>query len=179
MDTEVIDDLFFDDPEGPPDAAVHAAKPKNRNTAPKLDATPSTRMGLNNLVLDLGSKSGTQLVAIRLPINYNVDGLARLLVEPGAVPATNGDMNERPLPYLFKLGPKAFLLVVCFTPQESSATNINFGLRCLDEITWALAVRDKSVWRLEQGPKFWDFDAGRWIRSRDWKGSKKTPWNKK
>jgi hypothetical protein len=34
-----------------------------------------------------------------------------------------------------------------------------------------LAAADKGMWRLEHSPKFWDFEAARWIRARDWKGT--------
>ena len=49
--------------------------------------------------------------------------------------------------------------------------NLEFGLHNLDAVLGMLAAADKGMWRLEHSPKFWDFEAARWIRARDWKGT--------
>ena len=147
-------------------------------------------LGLNGLVLELARRAAAgrgpcQLAALRLPTNYDVDGLADSLVAPGAVRCA--DPRERPLPFLLKLGPKALLFLACFPapplPATTSAAvaggappwdpkHLGFGLATLDGVIAALNAKEKGAWRGEHSPKFFDYDAGRWIRLRDWKGTR-------
>ena len=152
--------------------------------------------------------SRCQIAALRLPVNYgsfciaephsainllvdpvtrsrfvfsDVDGLARALTTEGAVPAgLSGNRDDRPLPYILKLGPKALLFIVCFTPPPPlgdgdgagapRSESLGFGLGTLDDVIGALNAKERGPWRGEHSPKFFDFEADRWIRCRDWKG---------
>ena len=144
-----------------PDDAVNRPDDRAESPAPTLRA----------LVLALARGGACRVLAARLPARFDVDAMAAELVAPGAVPSACGDARERPLPFVLKLGPKARLFVACFRPPRGAAAEAGptFGLANLDALVAALVACDKSCAR-ELEPKFYDFDAARWIRLRDWKG---------
>ena len=143
-------------------------QPDDRASAPP-GAPPAPT--LRALVLALARGGACRVLAARLPARFDVDAMAAELVAPGAVPSACGDARERPLPFVLKLGPKARLFVACFRPPRGAAAQDGptFGLANLDALVAALVACDKSCAR-ELEPKFYDFDAARWIRLRDWKG---------
>ena len=125
-------------------------------------------MALRALCLALARGGACRILAVRVPVNFDVDAMAAEMVAPGAVPSACGDTRERPLPFLAKLGPKARLIVFCFRPTKVG-DGLIFGLATLDAVIAAFVGIDRRYGR-ELEPKFYDFDARRWIRLRDWKG---------
>ena len=132
------------------------------------------------------SAACAELCVARLPTNFGIDGLAQWLVSPGAIPPFPGaDPNERPLPFRLRLGHKATLLVVCFQATRArvhgiassegaragAGSRLRFGLHNLDALVAALVGFDRA-WACEHHPAFFDWEAQRWIRLKDWKGCK-------
>ena len=126
----------------------------------------------------LAGESRMDLIAIRLPRNFDVDALARWCVSTerkldGLVGDKGGINNDRPLPFQMKIGHKAILFVLAL-PQSRTlgeAVRLSYGLHNLDQTIHAIRTLNQNYLQ-ELHPKFYDWEANRWIRLNIWKGVK-------
>jgi hypothetical protein len=106
-----------------------------------------------------------------LPLAFDVDALARDLtsseLEAGML------TNERPFPFIFTFGAirlfvSLFPLKYCALSADASACApfLQFCNRKLDEVIAAVRAWNSTV---ATGPKFFDFEAGKWIALSKWR----------
>jgi len=113
-----------------------------------------------------------KMVALRLPLNYDIASLAASMVDP----EMENESGHRPLPFQVKLGAKTVLLIIAFPEYRTSSarSNLSFGDQRLDDLVAAARKFDKSVLKKKGKAKFWDFEAsggkGDWIRLGAWHG---------
>ena len=124
----------------------------------------------------MAGRSHKDLISLRLPKIFDVDALARWCVSPsrredGLIGDAGGKNCDRPLPFQIRIGHKALLFVLALPRSRPSTEHarLSFGLHNLDEIIRALCKLDRLFLR-EFHPKFFDWEADRWIRLKNWKG---------
>ena len=175
--TDKIVDLEF--PCGPLETAQAEATVSSAATPPPSVATsPVTHTHNLRAMICLAGNSHKDLVTLRLPTNFDIDALARWSVSPsrkedGLIGDAGGKNNDRPLPFQVRIGHKAILFALALPLSRPSAgpKRLSFGLHNLDEIIHSLHALDRRFLR-EFHPKFFDWEADRWIRLKHWKGVK-------
>ena len=104
-------------------------------------------------------------VVVRVPTYYNVAQFCRRMTKGNS--ATN-----RPLPFMFQMGPKALLLIVCFPPVPGRQSNLKFGDTKLDQLIAKWKELDPKAKRYKG--KFFDFECskgkGDFVRFGAWHG---------
>ena len=190
--------VYFDPPWGGTDYSssekisdfdVPSSRPEEQNSN-STDALPSqAETGADNLanahnlraMICLAASSQKDLVVLRLPKNFDIDALARWSVstprrDDGLIGDEGGSCQDRPLPFQIRIGHKAVLFVLALPRSRTSAAHVrlSFGLHNLDEMINMLRGLDQDFLH-EFHPKFFDWEADRWIRLKSWKGVKRAP----
>jgi 16S rRNA G966 N2-methylase RsmD len=127
----------------------------------------------------------TDMIAYRLPNNFDIDKLLEWFVDPatglcgdlGANDENNN--NDRPLPFRIRMGHKCTLLLIGLPASRTNRRPIkdkagdegrlSFGLHALDALIATLHAIDKELLK-ELHPKFYDWEQKRGIRLKNWKG---------
>jgi hypothetical protein len=104
-------------------------------------------------------------VVARVPKFYDVASFCRKMTKDGGA-------TDRPLPFLFQLGSKATLLVVCFPPETGKKSGLQFGDVKLDLLIAKWKELDPKAKRYKA--KFFDFECskghGDFVRFGAWHG---------
>ena len=110
----------------------------------------SGKRSLREFVQGLGARF--PIVALRLPVNYDVTSLAADMVTL----EMSNESGSRPLPFRLNLGTKALMLIVAFPPYLGStcSSSLLFGDKRLDELIRVIHEFDKRVMKKEENPSF-------------------------
>jgi hypothetical protein len=161
--------VLFLDPPWPP-----AQSPHDRVT--DIPLSPPRGFSLCQLYLRLHWRAGAAIVAAKLPLAFDVDALALDLTskELDAGPLT----NERPFPFIFSFGAIRLFVALfppryCLPPMAAAPPphapplhSLHFCNRNLDEVIAAVRAWNSQV---ATGPKFFDYEAGKWIALSKWR----------
>ncbi len=147
------------------------------SAAASIDDLPMGDISLA-LLLDL-LRDHCDIVALRLPLNFNIDKLSHGLVHPSTA-STRGESPgdewvklsigdeaaERALPFCVDFDVSRFF-VVCFPPRPDSRVRLG---------TWTLdaMIANMNTWNGGLGrqhhPRFYDWEKDRWIPLSRWRG---------
>jgi len=129
-------------------------------------------------------QSAASIVAMSLPFNYehNVDALARQVVSPlhttAATASHSPALDERPFPFVLEFG-RRLLLIVCLPYQietEDSSHSAQYRSLMFTNATLDTVVTNlkqfNAGYHEEHHPRFYDYEAMRWISLSRWKGVK-------
>jgi hypothetical protein len=116
-------------------------------------------------------RAGAAIVAAKLPLAFDVDALALDLTsqELDSGPLT----SERPFPFIFSFGAIRFFIAL-FPPKYCNLSgaaaaptpSVHFCNRNLDEAIAAVRAWNSEV---ASGPRFFDYEAGKWIPLSKWR----------
>ena len=134
-----------------------------------IPVSPSPAVSLCDMYRRLHLRAGAAIVAAKLPLAFDVDALALHLtsneLEAGSL------TNERPFPFIFSFG--AIRLFVALFPSRyclptfaAAANPLHFCNKNLDAVIAAVRAWNSQV---ATGPKFFDYEAGKWIALSKWR----------
>lgn len=138
---------------------------------------------ISDIVIELRERSGSSVVCIGLPYNYDVTTLAQLCVIPAnndsaTPPNTNRDtLDERPFPFTMEFG-KRILFILCLPHvneyNHEMTRSLDYCNSTLDSVI-AQLVEFNQLYKLDHKPKFFDYEKQRWISLMRWNGNKMIP----
>jgi len=117
--------------------------------------------------------STVSLAILRLPQNFDTDALAAALSGPSEawVCDVSSGHENRPWPFSFLFGSSVIILVGFPRCKGGAAKRLRFDVATLDA-----TIAKLNAWNLQRArqhhPRFYDWEAARWVPLSRWKGCK-------
>jgi len=131
-----------------------------------------------------GAHFSADLVALKLPSQFDLDSLARHATQPLSGD-TRGQLDERAFPFVIEFGKTTLLLIAfprdAFAPPPTAAAAAAAASFCnasLDRVIAALNAFSTTCGHRKH-PRFFDWEKQRWINLSRWKGCNMQPALKK
>jgi hypothetical protein len=133
------------------------------------------RMGARSFVelcVELRDARRCQVLALRLPHNFDLNSLKDRLVDTSTLPEEWPVTEVDPHPFVYRLrfGDRGAMLLMCLSTQPRRTGGARYGIHLnVDRVIRAVSEWDKAHGNHHQA-SFWDWDKKRWIKTAKWLG---------